>query len=563
VVRPRAAVWRGCRLAAGGAEIRRRGGHVGGYFIYDRVDRLPVHSGTFLGHYPKSDYPVDVPWDTAAQQHALLTIDDPAGVVPPPEPTAAELAEWRTKIDEHAKLYAAGQRAAPVQWWQGVWIDDPAWRDYLAGWVADKYVGEWGANTAYIDVMGTGNADLDYDPRRGHNGDGGWGPGRLRLAAELARRGRAHDPTFGLTQEGLGDLPGRWAAMMCSGVYGGERNVVRYAFPDRILIHGMANAGGSGTGSAWSRFLATFREAMRWDIVGGATALPVNLLNLSRPLMPELFQARFRDTEGLAVSDAAVQVRRLDATSTAVGATIVTVTNPRFRPARLSLDGLAAAAAFELTLDGGVRAVPAAAELTLSRQAASLWILAARERSGSPVWPLLTFDRPGRALVLHLLNLSGQVAEGTARLTNLGYVEPYQDRLAEATASLTTGGEQPYAIRPGQLAALRFPLLRRRARLDHAVPDRPARAPARGVGHAVGARPGLRTLRAASGAGRERRGRAGTRPDDRRLPPPPAGSLAAPRPALPVDALQPAHRLRGSGARRPAASALWRRGSVP
>lgn len=441
---------------AAASEIKRRGGHLGGYFIYDRVDRLPVHLDNFLGHYDRADYPPGVPWDTAAQQHALMTIEDPAGTVPDLMPAEAELADWRAKIDEHRKLYEGGQRAAPVQWWRGVWIDSPAWRDYLAGWVADRYVGEWGANTAYIDVMGTGNADLDYDPRRGHNGDGGWGLGRLKLAAELVRRGRAHDPSFGLTQEGLGDLPGRWAAAMCSGVYRGERNVVRYTFPDRILLHGMANSGGSGTGSAWSRFLATYREAMRWDVVGGPTALPVNLLNLSRPLMPELYQARFRDTEGLRVSDAAVEVRRLDATGTPLGATIVTVTNPEFRTATLSLDG-EAAAAFEIALDGSVRAAPTG-DLPVSTQAASVWIVVSRARTGAPVWPVLTFDRPGQALVLHLLNLSGQAVSGTAKLANLGYTDPYQDRLAEATATLGNGGEQRYSIAVGQVAMLRFPL---------------------------------------------------------------------------------------------------------
>jgi len=440
------------------AEIKRRGGHMGGYFIYDRMDRLPLHFDSFLGHYTKSQYPAEVPWDTAEQQHAMLTIDDPAGTLPDLNPTVEVLAEWQGRIDEHQRLYAGGQRAAPVHWWRGAWIDSPEWRDYLAGWVGDKYVGEWGANTAYIDVMGTGNADLDYDPRRGHNGDGGWGLGRLKLAEEIARRGRSHDPSFGLTQEGLGDLPGRWAAAMCSGVYRGERNVIRYTFPDRILIHGMANAGGSGTGSAWSRFLTTFREAMRWDVVGGPTALPVNLLNLGRPLMPELYQSRFRDTEGLAVSDAAVEVRRLDATQTALGATIVTVTNPGFRDATLSLDGLKATSAFEIAMDGTVRAVPAAPTLPVSTQAASIWLLTEQPRTGQPVWPILTFDRPGKALVLNLLNLSGAAATGAAKLINLGFTDPYQEQMALATAALGTGGQQSYNIPAGEVAQLRFPL---------------------------------------------------------------------------------------------------------
>lgn len=443
------------------AEIRRRGGHVGGYFIYDRFDRLPVWLDTFLGRFNRADYGDAVPWDTAEFQHAVAAVTDPSGAVPSPRPPEVQIQKYRAEVAEHRQRYAQGERAAAVQWWETAWLPDPQWRDYLASWIGDRYAGQWGANTCYIDVLGTGNATIDYDPRRKNNGDGSWGLGRKLLAADVLQRARRHDPQFGLTMEGLDDLPGLYAAAMCSGVYRGHRNVVRYTFPDRILIHGMANAGGHGTGGPLTRYLTTFREAMRWDIVGRPTSLPATLLNLTRPFLPELYQAKFLDTEGLQVADPRIEARRLDATQTALGCHVITLSNPdRATGEVLLADPVLhrAGAALGLTLDGRLVAATKGAgngPLLLPVDGTTLAAIYLVPADKAAVWPVLWADwtaeqaEPARLL---LFNLSGNPQQVAVELECRGYTDPYDQRLppdarVRHRSAVRVEGRQAAAVR--------------------------------------------------------------------------------------------------------------------
>ncbi|NUQ01935.1 MAG: hypothetical protein HUU35_18980, partial [Armatimonadetes bacterium] len=354
---PCCAAWYGLSPLYGGADgwrtaardFRQRGGHLGGYYLYHTFDRLPLFFDTYLGRFAKAEYG-NVPWDSPEFQHGIQLVEDPAGTLTPHSPSEAELATWRDKIAEHQRLRAAGERAPAVMWWQEAYIANPAWRDYLADWVADRYVKDYGVDTAYLDVLCTGDASIDYDPRRGHNGDGSWGEGRRLLAKEVYERGRAANPEFALTGEGLGDLPGLYAAQLCSGVYYGHRNIVRYTFPDRVLFHGMANAGSAG--GPLERWVETFREAMRFDLVGQPSALPMALLTLLRHATPSIWTATFQDTIGLEPSDPRVAARRHDLTS-GPGGSVLTVTNPAGVPANLRLDPpLAGRPAFRIDLDG-------------------------------------------------------------------------------------------------------------------------------------------------------------------------------------------------------------------
>ncbi|NLY01197.1 MAG: hypothetical protein GXY83_34330 [Rhodopirellula sp.] len=447
-------------------EIKGRGGHVGGYFIYDRFDRLPVWLDTFLGHYARADYGNALPWDTAEFQHAVAAVTDPAGTVPSLKPPQEEIDKYRAEVAEHRRLYGEGERAGPVQWWTTAYLPDPLWRDYLASWIGDRYVGAWGANAAYIDVLGTGDATIDYDPRRNHNGDGSWGLGRKMLAQEVVQRSRRHDPEFGLAMEGLGDLPGLHAAALCSGVYRGNRNVVRYTFPDRILIHGMANSGGSGTGGPLARYLTTFREAMRWDIVGRPTSLPAALLNLTRPFQPELYEARFLDTEGLRVSDPRIEARRFDATATALGCHVVTLTNQERIEGKVVLADPALSqvgAALGLALDGRLLTAArssAAAPLEIpvdSSILAAIFLVPPADAARATVWPVLWPDwgeaGKGKLATVRLLNLSDKPQQAALHLDCLGYTDPFGERLpAEARVRY----QRTVRVEPRQAIAVEF-----------------------------------------------------------------------------------------------------------
>ncbi|MFW5869260.1 MAG: hypothetical protein ACOCX2_15650, partial [Armatimonadota bacterium] len=337
-------------------EIVSRGGYVGGYFIYDRIDQVPIATDWMLGHFNRSEYPEDTPWPTSELMNELMAVTDPGGELPQWPPTEETVAGWQEQIDEHQATYAAGERARAVTDWRKIWCDDEDWRAYLREWIAERYAGQWSANACYIDVLGCGSTMESHDPRRGHNGAGTWGPGKLAIAREVTEAAREVFPDYAPSMEGMGDLPGLYMASMCSGVYRGGRNVMRYTFPDRLFIHGLANSRSGG--EHIDRYAETFLEGMRYDFVGMPGADGIRWLRLHRSFTPWLYQARFMDTVGVQVSDPRVKFRRFDLPDGAPDGVLLTVVNRERLPrVDVALDPEIAegiSRGFFVTIDGEV-----------------------------------------------------------------------------------------------------------------------------------------------------------------------------------------------------------------
>ncbi|MEA3402697.1 MAG: hypothetical protein U9R79_15765 [Armatimonadota bacterium] len=452
-------------------EIVSRGGHIGGYFVYDRLDRLPILTDWFLGHFRKSQYPEDTPWVTADFFTDMMVITDPGGELPAWPPPQDELDERLAAIEEHQELYESWERARPVIWWEKVWVNDPQWWEYLRSWIVDLYAREYGCNACYIDVLGCGGAMESYDPRRGHNGEGSWGLGRLNIAREVVEGAREVFPDYAPSMEGMGDLPGLYCASMCSGVYRGARNVMRYTFPDRIFIHGLANSGSGG--SSIDRYCETFLEGMRYDFVGMPAADGLRFLRLQRSFTAWLYDARFMDTRGLTVTDPRVKVRRHDLADGPVRGCLLTIVNREgLEQQGVTCDESALGGvshAFYATIDGKV------GPLELSRlrgrfdslvrfeppgALASQVLLVSRAEDAAAVWPILRLVRHGEPHVaVTLLNLSAQSQSGTCRVANLSFPEPREDEIQAAREQLPlTRSEAQFDLEPREAGTLRFPV---------------------------------------------------------------------------------------------------------
>jgi hypothetical protein len=447
--------------------IKARGGHLGGYYHYAYLDRLPIVSDWYLGHFRKDEYPEDTPWVTAEYFQQMQAIIDPAGAIPDWPPPDEEVGKYLDLIDAHQELWAAGERAKPVFWWKLSWINDPEWWEYLRSWVADKYVREWGCNVAYIDVLGTGGARESYDPRRGHNGEGTWGLGRLDIARTVTESAREADPDFLCAMEGMGDLPGLYCASMCSGVYYGARNVMRYTFPERIFIHGGANPGSGGT--YLDRYLTSFREVMRYDIVGVPSCASIPPLQLQRNFKPWIYQARFMDTIGLTTSHPRVQARWLHRSEGGSTGAIVTLTNRDYLAGQtVSFDGSQVGgvqAGFYVTLSGEAGAL----ELTREGETVSFDVpvelgaiayLVSNAGDGKAVWPVARLVTEGEPhLAVTLFNLTDRAQAGSCALENLGFTEPRDGEIERARAALPLNQTaMDFALAPLQADTLRFPV---------------------------------------------------------------------------------------------------------
>ncbi|MFQ5810722.1 MAG: hypothetical protein ACE5JM_13995, partial [Armatimonadota bacterium] len=130
----------GWRAAA--AEVRRRGGRMGGYFIFHDLDILPLVTDHFLGHFRKDEYPPDTPWVKPEYLQRMRLIDDPSGALPPWPPAEEQIAEYRARIAEHGRLYEGAERAPAIQWLTKCYVNDPEWWEYLRYWIVDKYARE-------------------------------------------------------------------------------------------------------------------------------------------------------------------------------------------------------------------------------------------------------------------------------------------------------------------------------------------------------------------------------------------------------------------------------------
>ncbi len=452
---------------AAASEVTRRGGRLGGYFIFHDLDMLPLATEHFLGHFKRDEYPADTPWVDPDYLQRMRLISDPTGAIPPWPPPAEKIAEYRERIAEHQRLYAAGERARAIEWLTTCYVNDPEWWEYLRYWIVDKYAKEYGCNTVYIDVLGTGSAAESFDPRRGHNGDGGWGRGKMLLAKRVAESAREFNPEFGATMEGMGDLTGLYYASMCSGVYRGGRNVMRYTFPERIFIHGRTNPASGGT--VVDRFLETYLEGMRFDIVGYPTAIEVCLLALQRQFTPWLYEARFRDTIGLTVPDPRVRARLLLKESEGMQGALVTVVNrERLEGVRLTVDEAETGpvqAAFSVGLSGAVAPLELAREgqrvtFAAPNELAATVLLVSRPSDDEPLWPvLMTRWTEPAAVEVTLLNLTGRRQSGACRIADLAYTEPFEGRTEAPRASeLLTTREARYDVAPWQTQTVRFPM---------------------------------------------------------------------------------------------------------
>jgi len=447
-------------------KVTARKGRIGGYFVYDRMDILPMLTDYYLGHFKLGEYPPGTPWPKPELIRRVRLIRDPTGTVPPWPPKEDDIAAYRDKIKQHQAIYAEGRRARPVMWWVPVYLDDPLWREYLRFWIVDKYQKEYGCNSVYIDVLGCGGAAESFDPRRGHNGDGRWGIGKLNIARTVVEAARKADPDFAATMEGLGDLPGLFFAPMCSGVYRGGRNVYRYTFPERIMLHGVTNPGSGGT--AMDRYLETFLEGMRYDIVGRPGALPLYFMRLTRQFTPRLYEAVFRDTVGLKAENPRIRARLHLETNG--GALLTIVNRERLKGVRVTLDRDKVGdvqAAFFAGLSGAAGKLPLErrtneAAFKAPDETASIVMLPTKTSAakGPAVWPVFYLRRPAPpAGRVTLFNLSAETLKGTCSVEVRGFTEPFQERLDEARDSLPfTRTSEAVELQPWQAKDVSFPI---------------------------------------------------------------------------------------------------------
>lgn len=188
------------------------------------------------------------------------------------------------------------------------------WQDYQICWIAEKNVGEMGADAAYFDQVGGPPAKYCFNFNHGHEHHGAWTQGHVQMLRRIITAARRYQKDFGITIEGCGDASGQYCSMhLLSTLAGWQRypapEVFQYTFPHYILIDGYANGiaglaryghipGGDKRKHALRR---TFLMGYRFDL---CTPLPrgdkftdfaKQVVSLRKAVKKVLYEAEFDD----------------------------------------------------------------------------------------------------------------------------------------------------------------------------------------------------------------------------------------------------------------------------
>ena len=273
-------------------QIHASGCKVGFFHLHDRLDLYHAEGSHIYGMVPKTAYPegTEFPSHEFFVKHHWVGSPDGSTVYPL---TDEQWAEYQQKLRAYQDDSSANE---PPRKWHPVDISSPDWWEYMRHWAIDKYVGEWGADGHYFDVLGCGGARESFDLRKGHHGHSMSAPGKAgipRTTTESARE-RGHDDYF-LLMEGMCDVPGQWTAGMISGLYYNHSETMRYTWPDFVLFEGHSN---SGHLTPIKSLESAFLNGNRFDIVHSNRAMS-EITRARAGVRDWIYRARFMDTLGL------------------------------------------------------------------------------------------------------------------------------------------------------------------------------------------------------------------------------------------------------------------------
>ena len=209
--------------------------------------------------------------------------------------------KWRLcRLDGSAQ----GYYASTLGWYIMCPASD-GFREHLRFWAVDMCCKRYGLDGVYIDQTGATAAKPCYDLDHGHDDIGGWGQANVQLLKTIIEQTRRVNADFYISIEGAGDALGQYADMHLISGLCTHPEVYHYAFPDHILISGLANRSHL---SYKQRISRAFLNGDRFD-ARVSQPLITSALQLRRRIKRWLYPGRFMDTLGLTVSDARVLAR--------------------------------------------------------------------------------------------------------------------------------------------------------------------------------------------------------------------------------------------------------------
>ena len=175
---------------------------------------------------------------------------------------------------------------------------------FLYKWI-DRYVSKYNCNTAYLDTFAFSNAQPDFNPYLGMNGEGDKPMHKVAFLKKMIADMRKKEPEFCALTEGVGDIFGAEGLYFLLSGFARQPALYRYTLPDHIFYQGGCN-GLWGQPKMEESTRQAFLHGNRFDLT---TMFPkVYLtLKLKQSIAPFMNQSVFDDTIGLSTDTELVE----------------------------------------------------------------------------------------------------------------------------------------------------------------------------------------------------------------------------------------------------------------
>lgn len=280
-------------------EWRDMGGKVGNYYFANGLAIYYLLSEKYFAtpwsEYPEDDRPPSYDWFVKNRSYS-----DASGAQTPMDDIMKTI---RQLNQDHAEGKILGGQAEeclaplgghlPMNWSNGEY---PA---FLYKWI-DRYVSKYNCNTAYLDTFAFSNAQPDYNPYLGMNGEGDKPMHKVAFLKKLMKDMRAKEPDFCSLTEGVGDVFGAEGLYFLLSGFAKQPAMYRYTLPDHIFFQG-------GCNGLWDQpkmeesTRQAFLHGNRFDLVRIFPKV-YHILKLKQSIAPFMNQSRFDDTTGVTVS---------------------------------------------------------------------------------------------------------------------------------------------------------------------------------------------------------------------------------------------------------------------
>ena len=277
-------------------EWRDIGGKVGHYYYANGLAVYYLLSDKYFCT-PWSEYPDDVRPPTYEWFLKNKVYREDAPPQPPMEELMATINQLNKEIAEDTITTGMAEEGRkPLGGHLSMNWSNGEYAAFLYKWI-DRYVSKYNCNTAYLDTFAFSNAQPEFNPYLGMNGEGDKPMHKVAFLKKMMADMRKKEPEFCALTEGVGDVFGAEGLYFLLSGFARQPAMYRYTLPDHIFFQGGCN-GLWGQPKMEESTRQAFLHGNRFDLIAMFPKV-YHTLKLKQSIAPFMNQSVFEDTIGI------------------------------------------------------------------------------------------------------------------------------------------------------------------------------------------------------------------------------------------------------------------------